>query len=65
MDTSWQDRRASLSSLTFEDGQLRLPEILVIGNGTHKQGLFVGLYGGAIRHHLVLNRRNVIPSNNF
>ncbi len=48
METSGMDRRASQFFHRFPEGKLHLPEVLVICNGTHKQGLFIGIYGGSV-----------------
>jgi len=57
METSWMDRRAALYSHSFKNVTLRLPEILIIGNGSLKQGLFVGVYGGLIAPVSFRNRK--------
>ena len=49
METSFPDRFIALGIKYRLNGKtLRLPEVLVIGNGTMRQGLFIGLYGGLV-----------------
>ncbi|MFT3932802.1 MAG: hypothetical protein QM726_04225 [Chitinophagaceae bacterium] len=49
METSSPDRFWAMAiKYRFNGYTLRLPEALVIGNGTLKHGLFVGLYGGLV-----------------
>lgn len=48
MNTSLDDKKATQHAILPATFNLRLPEFLVIANGSLKSGLFVGAYGGLV-----------------
>lgn len=75
MDTSDADKTASLFYITIGEIKLRIPEILIVGNGSIGNGIFVGLYGGLVapldfneRKHTLMNdwtHRNLDRAKNY
>jgi hypothetical protein len=48
LNTSDGDQMCSLRGISLDDIVLRLPDILIVGNGTNASSVFIGFYNGLI-----------------